>query len=249
MTGSRKAAPPRTMKLAPIALTKGTENAPAVTAASPYRESHSAGRRSWAPCPAMAIVANVPSRIVGAKLSTNDWPARELRGMLTERAFAIMVARPTVKASTASPTQIGSHSDGAATVAMPAEAIAVAPIIMRPNPGTALKRTARSMTWRMNSRSSVARDSRKEVVVLNRLNLALRHAVFKCFALQSAVSVHSRSALAGPAHRFSCLSRQRSRAGAPAAPTALSPSIACHGRRQTRPRSPVPGASPPRPPW
>src|SRR5439155_184501 len=84
---------------APIAGTAGTENAPPVMTAVPYKRSHAPGSRVNRPARASTSVRRAPTASGGAKLSTNFRPGPERIGSPAARAFRIPVTSPSARAA------------------------------------------------------------------------------------------------------------------------------------------------------
>jgi len=94
----------------------------------------------------------------GARLSVNFRPGPLVSLIPALRALRRIDQTPMARATMASPSQTARHRGVAAELpAAIVAAVAVAPIIRPPHPGTAVKEPARSMVSRIKRRLSIAR--------------------------------------------------------------------------------------------
>src|SRR5687767_5336571 len=156
--GVNTAIAPATTKQSPITGTMRTENAPPVMTPVPYSISHIPGRTVIRFAWYMAAVSTAPTTIGGTKLVANLRPGPERSGMRAARALRPIAHPEMTTESSASPSQMASHSVKEARLAANAAApMADAPTATMPHPDTAVNAPARSIVSRMNSRLSIAR--------------------------------------------------------------------------------------------
>src|SRR5437588_2583562 len=143
--GPSNATAPTVIKQTPMTGTMRTENAPPVTNPVPYSSSQVPGSACHNPARNSATVSSPPTTIGGRKLNPARRPGPDSRGSFTANALRTMVAPPMPTATTASPSQVASHSSVVGCrAANSAATSAVAPTATWPQPGTAVDDPARA---------------------------------------------------------------------------------------------------------
>src|SRR6266705_643493 len=157
--GTKSATTPTSMKHSPITGTIRTENVPAVATPAPYDMSQVVGSSRVTPARYSATVRRPPTTMGGRKLRPKRRAGPERIGSFAAWALRASAQPPITSATTASASQVASHSSTFGwRAASNAAASAVAPTATCPHPGTAVKAPARSIVSLMKRRLSIARS-------------------------------------------------------------------------------------------